>query len=155
MQYQAVITAPFARLGVMFDQSGIRRIDFLPVTTPLLANPHPHIHALIQALDKYWQNAAYQPLGDVPVSYQATLHQARVWQALSAIPAGCTRYYGEIAAQIASSPRAVGQACGANPLPILIPCHRVVGKTNAGGFMHSRDGAMLAYKQWLLNHERG
>jgi methylated-DNA-[protein]-cysteine S-methyltransferase len=155
MQYQAVIAAPFAHLGVVFDQSGIQRIDFLPMATPLLANGHPHIHELTQALDKYWQNPTYQPLQDVPVSYSATPHQSHVWQALLAIPVGCTRYYGEIAAQITSSPRAVGQACGANPLPILIPCHRVVGKVGTGGFMHSRDESVLAYKQWLLNHERG
>jgi methylated-DNA-[protein]-cysteine S-methyltransferase len=155
MQYQAVIAAPFAHLGVVFDHAGVQRIDFLPVSTPLLTNMHPHIHALTQALDRYWQDAAYQPLADVPVSYQATPHQTKVWQILAAIPVGSTRYYGEIAAQIASSPRAVGQACGANPLPILIPCHRVVGKTSAGGFMHSRDESVLAYKQWLLNHERG
>ncbi|MEQ1667434.1 MAG: methylated-DNA--[protein]-cysteine S-methyltransferase [Sulfuriferula sp.] len=154
MHYQAIIPAPFAHLGVVFNADGIQRIDFLPLTTQLLANQHSHVQALQQALVSYWQDAHYQPLQDVPVSYQATIHQARVWQALLAIPSGQTRYYGEVAAQIASYPRAVGQACGANPLPILIPCHRVVGKTNPGGFMHSRDDTVLAYKQWLLAHER-
>lgn len=154
MRYQAIIPAPFAHLGVIFNEVGIQRIDFLPLSTPLLSNLHPHVQALAQALANYWQDAHYQPLQDVPVSYQASAHQARVWRALLAIPPGQTRYYGEVAAHIASCPRAVGQACGANPLPILIPCHRVVGKTNTGGFMHSRDDTVLAYKQWLLTHER-
>ena len=71
-----------------------------------------------------------------------------------AIPRGETRSYGELAKQLRSAAQAVGQACGANPLPIVIPCHRVVGKAGMGGFMKHGDGAPLDIKRWLLTHER-
>ena len=77
-----------------------------------------------------------------------TPFQARLRQALLAIPSGETKTYGELAGMLRSSPRAVGQALGANPLPILIPCHRVVAIDGLGGF-----GGGLAWKQHLLNLE--
>jgi methylated-DNA-[protein]-cysteine S-methyltransferase len=79
--------------------------------------------------------------------------QRRVWQVISAIPAGRTRTYGEIAAELGSAPRAVGGACRANPYPLLVPCHRVVGASGLGGFAGDRSGRLLAVKRWLLAHE--
>jgi methylated-DNA-[protein]-cysteine S-methyltransferase len=154
MIYAAILNAPFAHLGVQFDAVGIQRIDFLPTSATLITHEHPHIQQLARALNAYWQDAHYQPFNDVPVSYLGTPHQTLVWQKMRDIPVGQTRYYGEVAQQIGSSPRAVGQACGVNPLPILIPCHRIIGKSNMGGFMHSTGDAALGYKQWLLAHER-
>lgn len=84
----------------------------------------------------------------------ATPHQKKVWQAMLAIPAGQTRTYGEIAVELHSCAQAVGQACGANPIPIVIPCHRVVSKSGLGGFMKHGSGAPLDIKRWLLAHER-
>ncbi|ARU30655.1 hypothetical protein CAP31_02490 [Sulfuriferula sp. AH1] len=151
--YDAVLAAPFAHLGVMADAQGVRRIDFLPADFPLQAGSTPHVQRLVQGLAHYWRDPVQT--FDVPLSYQGSEHQLRVWQALLAIPVGQTRSYGDIAREIGSSPRAVGQACGANPLPILIPCHRVVARAGPGGFMHRRDDAALAYKDWLLRHESG
>jgi methylated-DNA-[protein]-cysteine S-methyltransferase len=71
-----------------------------------------------------------------------------------AIPAGQSATYGARAKRLGTAARAVGQACGANPLPILIPCHRVVAAHGLGGFMHSAAGAPLDVKTWLLAHER-
>ncbi|MFX7984983.1 methylated-DNA--[protein]-cysteine S-methyltransferase, partial [Acinetobacter baumannii] len=75
-------------------------------------------------LDAYYgnPNAAF----DVPLAPAGTDFQRRVWNAISAIPCGSVITYGTIAKQIGSVPRAVGQACGDNWFPILIPCHRVV-----------------------------
>lgn len=151
LTYTAVIVAPFAHLGVMADAQAVQRIDFLPLDYPLFSAADEPVQQLIGALAEYWRNPAQG--FDLPLSYQGSVHQLRVWQALLAIPPGQTRTYGDIARLIGSSPRAVGQACGANPLPILIPCHRVVGKTNRGGFMHRQDSAALSYKDWLLQHE--
>ena len=53
-----------------------------------------------------------------------------------------------------TGPRAVGQACGNNPIPIVVPCHRVVSKTGLGGFMHSSENTTLDIKRWLLAHEQ-
>jgi methylated-DNA-[protein]-cysteine S-methyltransferase len=84
---------------------------------------------------------------------EATPFQKQVWQALLTIPCGSTLTYGELAKKLNSSPRAVGQACRANPLPFLIPCHRVVGAKNSGGYFGARKGKKIALKQWLLEQE--
>ncbi len=151
--YAAVLAAPFAHLGVVADAQGVLRIDFLgrdhalrPPDTELTA-----VRALESMLSSYWDDPSAEL--DLPLLVAASAHQQRVWEALRAIPLGQTRSYGEIAVAIGSGARAVGQACGANPLPIVIPCHRAVAKTGRGGFMHQRAGAALDYKLWLLTHE--
>ncbi|VDC28276.1 methylated-DNA--[protein]-cysteine S-methyltransferase [Pseudogemmobacter humi] len=70
---------------------------------------------------------------DLPLDWGTGLHE-KVRRAMAAIPLGETRRYGEIAADVGAPAQAVGQACGANPLPILIPCHRVLGAKGLGGF---------------------
>src|SRR3569623_1839148 len=69
--------------------------------------------------------------------------------------AGDARRYGELAQQLGSGPRASGGACRANPVPLVVPCHRVVAVGTAGGFMGHVDGPALALKRWLLQHEQG
>lgn len=87
---------------------------------------------------------------NLPLSPQGTAFQRRVWRALSGIPKGRVLTYGELAARLASSPRAVGGACGANPIPIIVPCHRVLARDGLGGY--SGAGG-LATKSWLLAFE--
>lgn len=89
---------------------------------------------------------------NIPVA-DGTRFQQRVWQALQQIPAGETRRYGELAESLNSSARAVANACRANPLPILVPCHRVVAADELGGYMGHTDGEVVAIKRWLLHHE--
>jgi len=92
----------------------------------------------------------------LPLAPVGTHFQRRVWQQIAAIPAGRTMSYGEVATAIRSGPRAVGNACGANPYPIVVPCHRVVGANQGlGGFARQRGGFLLDIKKWLLQHERG
>lgn len=86
----------------------------------------------------------------VPVRHGRGDATGRVLDALSAIPYGQTRRYGEIAAEVGLPAQAVGQACGANRIPILIPCHRVLAASGLGGF--SAPGGVEA-KVWLLRHE--
>lgn len=87
---------------------------------------------------------------DLPMDWGQGL-QEKVRRAMAAIPFGETRTYGEIAREVGAPAQAVGQACGANPLPILIPCHRVLGAKGLGGF--SAKGGVET-KVWLLRHER-
>ena len=90
----------------------------------------------------------------LPLAPAGTHFQRKVWDQIAAIPAGRTKSYGEVAAAIRSGPRAVGNACGANPYPIVVPCHRVVGaKQSLGGFARQRGGFLLDVKRWLLAHE--
>jgi methylated-DNA-[protein]-cysteine S-methyltransferase len=91
---------------------------------------------------------------DLPLAPAGTAFQLKVWQAMQRIPFGEVKTYGAIAREIKSasngSTRAVGMACGANPIPILIPCHRVVAANGLGGY--SGDGG-LGTKQHLLDLE--
>jgi methylated-DNA-[protein]-cysteine S-methyltransferase len=89
---------------------------------------------------------------DLPMKPHGTAFQQRVWSAMLEIPCGKTATYGGLARQLESAPRAIGGACGRNPLPIVIPCHRVVGGAGKGGY--SGLGG-LTTKDWLLNHEMG
>lgn len=88
---------------------------------------------------------------DLPLRLQGTQFRCAVWQALATIPFGQTRSYGDIARTVGSAPRAIGGACGANPIPIVVPCHRVVASDGGlGGFS---GGAGCATKRQLLEHE--
>jgi len=100
---------------------------------------------------QYFKNADSDIMIDVRVN--GTDFQKSVWDAISSIEKGDTCTYSDIAEQLASSPRAVGNACRANPVPIVVPCHRVVAKSGLGGFAGKRKGTNIDSKTWLLNHE--
>ena len=78
---------------------------------------------------------------DLPVAPDGTAHDRAVWQAMRDIPMGETRSYGEVARTVGSSPRAVGGACGRNPLPIIVPCHHIVAASGALGGYSGPGGA--------------
>jgi methylated-DNA-[protein]-cysteine S-methyltransferase len=84
---------------------------------------------------------------DLPLVPAGTTYRRRVWQALCAIPYGATRSYIDVARVAGGSARSVGQANGSNPIPIIIPCHRVVATTHLGGYS---GGDGLATKRYLL-----
>ena len=87
----------------------------------------------------------------LPLAPSGTPFQRRVWATMTRIPYGETQSYGGVAEEIDSSPRAVGTACGRNPIPILIPCHRVVG--NGGALVGYSGGEGVETKRYLLAHE--
>ncbi len=102
-----------------------------------------------QQLEAYF--AGDLKIFDLPLAPAGTTFQRRVFAAMAAIPFGATRSYGALAAELGSVARAVGGACGANPLPILIPCHRVLAAGGRlGGFS---GGGGVPTKTWLLRHE--
>lgn len=89
---------------------------------------------------------------ELSIEYPTTF-TGSVMRAMAAIPYGSTRTYGDLAREVDSHPIAVGQACGRNPIPIIVPCHRVIGKSGLGGF--SAGGSRnLELKRALLHHER-
>ena len=88
---------------------------------------------------------------DLPLMPAGSPFERRVWQSMRQIPHGQTRSYGELAMEIGSAPRAIGRACGRNPIPIVIPCHRVLARNGIGGYS---GGAGLATKRHLLELER-
>ena len=109
--------------------------------TGLLCRAREQLHAYFDG----------QCLGfELPLAPQGSPYRRRVWQALRAIPPGETRTYQDIARVAGGSPRSVGGANGANPIPILIPCHRVVAVGGIGGYS---GGDGLSTKRYLLDHE--
>ena len=89
----------------------------------------------------------------LPLAPTGTEFQQRVWAAMLRIPAGRVRSYGEIARELDSGARAVGNACRRNPIPLIIPCHRVVSAQGIGGYSGATGGHRLEIKRWLLAHE--
>lgn len=150
--YQAKLLAPFAVLGIRTEEDWLTAIDYLPVDTPLLAPQTLLAREVCRQLQAYLNESDF--VFDLSLHISGTTHQQRVWQAIQAIPSGATSSYAEIAAQLHSAPRAVGGACGANRIPIVIPCHRVIAKNGGlGGFMNASEGNPLEIKRWLLRHE--
>jgi len=149
--YDAVISTPVGRIGVMMENDALADVSFLDETTTLHAPRTTAAKKVCQQLRLYFTNPRHS--FHVPLTLSGTAFQQRVWRALRRIPAGQTLSYGALARKLATSARAVGNACRANPVPIVIPCHRVVAANGAGGFMGKRSGSALRLKHRLLEHE--
>jgi methylated-DNA-[protein]-cysteine S-methyltransferase len=149
--WQAKLQAPFAVLGIRTIGERLVRIDYLPRGAAPLIPQTSFAREVCRQLNEYLQrpNFAF----DLAFDCEGTDFQTRVWHAVRSIPVGAVRSYLQVANHIGSAPRPVGTACGANRLPILIPCHRVVGSRNIGGFMNTCRGAAIDVKRWLLHHE--
>jgi methylated-DNA-[protein]-cysteine S-methyltransferase len=152
--FEARLRAPFATLGITTDGRHVTGVRFLAPSVPALMPKRNTIaHLALLQLNAYLENPAFT--FDLPLRLSGTHHRLAVWEAMQRIPAGKTRTYGELAAELKSSARAVGGACGANPIPVIVPCHRVIAAGGAlGGFMGAKtDGFELGVKRWLLAHE--
>jgi len=150
-RYAAKYPTPFAVIGIRVADDKLIGIEFLSRDEPHLAPSDPLTRQICEQIEIYVHNPDFQ--FSLPLRQMGTSHQMKVWQALCAIPRGQATTYGALAQQVGSSPRAIGQACGSNPLPLIVPCHRVVAKNGAGGFMHHASGEPLKIKDWLLRHE--
>lgn len=152
-EYQAVLRAPFGALGLRVEQDRLSGIDFLPATVEEAAPQDEFGKFVSDSLKQYFADPRHD--FRLPLMLKGTPFQQRVWQAIAAIPPGLTLTYSELANKVGSGARAVANACGANPIPVIIPCHRVVARSGLGGFMQGRERGSLSIKQWLLAHERG
>ena len=149
--YAAIVAAPSFSIGIECNADEITGIDYLEPCAEI-APKSPLAQDAVRQLRAWLKDPAFE--FGLPLAPAGTHFQRRVWQRISAIPAGQTMSYGEVAAAIHSGPRAVGNACGANPYPIVVPCHRVVAANQGlGGFARQRGGFLLDVKRWLLTHE--
>lgn len=152
-RFDAIQAAPFGAMGVRIEGGAIAELAFLE---PGLHGPAPS-DAL--AREACRQIAAFfkdpRHAFDLPLRPAGTDFQRRVWRAIAAVPCGSTRRYGELAHELGSAARAVGQACGANVYPLVIPCHRVIAAGGLGGFAHHAAGFHTGVKRWLLARELG
>ena len=149
--FHAKLATPFAVLGIRTIGERLDHLEYLPRGVAPLAPLNKLAERACRQLERYLDDPRYR--FDLPFEYIGTDFQCRVWREISKIASGKTNTYKEVARQIKSAPRPVGGACGANRIPIIIPCHRVLASGGIGGFMHARGGAPIEIKRWLLRHE--
>nr|WP_308423375.1 methylated-DNA--[protein]-cysteine S-methyltransferase [Legionella impletisoli] len=157
-------TTPIGVLTIIHDEQHIHQSyfcnDVIPEPYRSDINPSDTVHhidgtstpytvKIATELSHYFENPNHR--FQLRLKPQGTNYQKQVWNSLLVIPSGRTMTYGELAHKLQTSPRAIGQACKKNPLTLFIPCHRVIGKTNIGGYMGRQDA--LSYKHALLTHE--
>lgn len=149
----AEISAPFGSVILHAGPMGLLSVDLhLRAVALDQAPPTPLLKEAARQFRAYFDDGTF--VFSLPLDLHGTAYQRRVWQALVEIPRGMPRSYGELAKAVGGGARAVASACRSNPLPVLIPCHRVVGSHGPGGYCGQTSGPWLAVKQWLLQHER-
>ncbi len=143
---QLAFNSPIGPLALFEADGAIVAVDwgFLPENdeTPLLLKARDQ-------LEEYFDGK--RTGFDLPLAPHGTAFQQKVWAALSRIPFGQTKSYGELARELGTAARALGGACGRNPIPVIIPCHRVLGANGAMGGYSGIDG--IETKEFLLRHE--
>ena len=150
--YAAKIRTPFGVLGIRTAHGEVTSVEYLSRSERAAGPTDPVAKRAVKEIERYLADPRHR--FTLPIAPRGTPFQRRVWEAIAAIPVGESRTYGEIARMVRSAPRAVGQACGANPIALVVPCHRVVGSMGMlGGFMNTTEGDPLAIKRWLLKHE--
>lgn len=149
--FDAVFDSPVGRLGIVLEGERLRTLTFLDGRTGLVPAAGSAAQRARQAILRYLD--APEVLPTVSLASEGTPFQRRVWAALQAIPAGQVMTYGELAEQLKSGARAVGNACRRNPTPLAVPCHRVVPAKGLGGFAGHTTGRLVAVKRRLLARE--
>lgn len=149
----AILDTPVGPIALYADAGVLYRIEFLPPQSPPFGvrGAWPCVQRALAQLSDYFRDPA--SAFSLPLDPRGTPFQHRVWTALERIPPGQVRTYGELARVLGTAPRAVAAACRANPLPIIVPCHRVVAADGPGGYAGAVAGPPLAVKRWLLGHE--
>lgn len=167
--FSAVIAFPKFKVAIKTREDCVSAIRYLPPGAALQDPANALAERAVRQLERY--RADPDAKFDLPLLIEGTPFQRSVWQAMCTIRRGWTLTYGELARKLGDEARvrddgtlarvrddgtlarAVGQACGDNKLPIVIPCHCVVGAGGIGGFGHSTGGYLIEAKRWLLLHE--
>lgn len=150
-----VIDSPLGRIALLGDDDAVTRLEIATggrlSTDGLPDSPTAALRQAAAELDEYFRGA--RRVFTVPVHVTGTPFQQQIWQQLEQIPFGAVRGYGELgrATGRATAGRAVGGAVGANPVPLLIPCHRVLAGDGRITGYSAGDG--ITTKAWLLDHE--
>ena len=155
MRWDAVIEFPKMKVAVATRDARVAGIKYLPLSADSQDPQNALAERAVRQLERYREDPDAK--FDLPLLIEGSEFQRRLWAALCEIPRGRTLTYGELARKLGGedfeSARAVGQACGDNRLPIVIPCHRVVAADGVGGFSHTTEGFLIDAKRWLLMHE--
>ncbi|MBC7500446.1 MAG: methylated-DNA--[protein]-cysteine S-methyltransferase [Herminiimonas sp.] len=151
--FSAIVAAPFGTVGIRTDAGAVSELVYLPASFDLKEPTDPVAETAATQVERYLSTPDFR--FTLPLADRGTPFQRKVWAVIADIPRGDVLTYGEVARIIGSAPRAVGQACGANWFPLVIPCHRVTAAGGLGGFSNQDDttGFHLGVKRWLLAHE--
>lgn len=150
--FQAVFECPVGWLGMRTQAGALVELGLFRERPPTAGSADAVTRQTAAALQRYFQTGMPGELP--PLDLHGTEFQRRVWVELLRIPPGVTFTYGQLAARLDTHPRAIGGACRANPVIILVPCHRVVASGGDGGYAGHRAGPWLDTKRWLIAHER-
>ncbi|HEX6295237.1 MAG TPA: methylated-DNA--[protein]-cysteine S-methyltransferase [Burkholderiales bacterium] len=151
--FDVTVDFPRMKVAVATSDERVLEIRYLPLSSKSISPRNALAALAAEQLEAYLANPDTR--FDLPLALEGTPFQRKLWEALCRIPRGKTRTYGDLARELDCEARAVGQACGDNRLPVVIPCHRVVAADGIGGFAHSTGGYLLEAKRWLLAHELG
>ena len=155
--FDVTVDFPKMKVAVATRDARVVEIRYLPLLSKSISPRNALAARAAEQLEAYLANPDTR--FDLPLALEGTPFQLKLWEALCRIPRGNTRTYGALARELGGAhfdmSRAVGQACGDNRLPVVIPCHRVVAADGIGGFAHSTGGYLLEAKRWLLAHELG
>jgi methylated-DNA-[protein]-cysteine S-methyltransferase len=153
--FDVIVEFPRMKVAVKTRADRVVEIRYLPLSSCVVPPKNALADRAARQLQRYREDPDAR--FDLPLAIEGSPLERAVWEAMCAIPRGKTRTYGELARELEAAhfatPRAIGQACGDNRLPIVIPCHRVVAADGIGGFGHSTGGYLLEAKRWLLAHE--
>ena len=149
--FDAIVQLPFGFVGIRTRAAQVEEICFMVDKHEPMQAQNSTAQLAVDQIRAYCADRASRI--DLPLAIGGSKFQRQVWDEIARIPVGATRTYGELARRLNSAPRAIGQACGDNRLPLAIPCHRVVAASGLGGFAHHRGGAYERIKRWLLTHE--
>ncbi len=151
MSYAAIIKTPIGIYGIAIEAGRVCAVRRLQSARSTGAAANAQAREAMRQMEHYFQDAKFH--FDLPLQMGGTEFQRSVWKELQRLQPGMVKTYGEIASILNSSPRAVGNACRANPIPVIVPCHRVVSAQGIGGYAGAVDGRLLEQKRWLLEHE--
>jgi len=149
--YNAIINSPIGKLGIKTDNGYLQFVDYLSDEIAVQQADGELSAQVVQQLQAYFENPAFE--FDIACDMTGTDFQQRVWKQLKSISSGHSMTYAEVADSLHSGARAVGGACRKNPIPIIVPCHRVVAKSGIGGYDGDWGEGKVNIKQWLLRHE--
>lgn len=149
--YDVTVEFPKFKVGVATRDGIVTSLKYLPLSAASIFPESELGKRAERQLQGYRANP--NTAFDLPVVVEGTDLQKAVWQAMCAIPLGKTRTYGELARELGADARDIGQCCGDNRLPLVIPCHRIVAADGIGGFAHATSGYLVEAKRWLLMHE--
>lgn len=151
MTFNAVFSSPCGMLGLRCNESTLLSIEFLGHQAKSIQANLPIAKESVRQLNAYFLDPSFQ--FELPLPVPASDHQHKVRDCLQTIPCGEVLSYSGLAEKIGSGARAVANACRHNPVPIIVPCHRIVAKSGIGGFAGKTAGLLVENKRWLLKHE--